>query len=83
MEDKAGNTALCAYVAPQQNDIEALKAALKDTLPTTWCRRSGWRWTSFRSPQTERLTKKPCRNRTLKREAPRIKRRKRNGDAAF
>ncbi|ASF27576.1 peptide synthetase [Bacillus amyloliquefaciens] len=33
VEDKAGNTALCAYVAPQQADIEALKAALKDTLP--------------------------------------------------
>ncbi|MBB4876466.1 amino acid adenylation domain-containing protein, partial [Bacillus velezensis] len=33
VEDKAGNTALCAYVAPQQDDIEALKAALKDTLP--------------------------------------------------
>ncbi|MEC1250528.1 non-ribosomal peptide synthetase, partial [Bacillus amyloliquefaciens] len=33
VEDKAGNTALCAYVAPQQTDIEALKAALKDTLP--------------------------------------------------
>ena len=26
VEDKAGNTALCAYVAPQQDDIEALKA---------------------------------------------------------
>ncbi|XYZ68973.1 AMP-binding protein [Bacillus amyloliquefaciens] len=25
VEDKAGNTALCAYVAPQQDDIEALK----------------------------------------------------------
>ncbi|MCT6838530.1 MAG: amino acid adenylation domain-containing protein, partial [Bifidobacteriales bacterium] len=33
VEDKAGNTALCAYVAPRQDDIEALKAALKDTLP--------------------------------------------------
>ncbi|WP_032865507.1 non-ribosomal peptide synthetase, partial [Bacillus velezensis] len=33
VEDKAGNTALCAYVAPQQDDIETLKAALKDTLP--------------------------------------------------
>ncbi|PAC76391.1 non-ribosomal peptide synthetase, partial [Bacillus velezensis] len=33
VEDKAGNTALCAYVAPQQDDIEALKSALKDTLP--------------------------------------------------
>ncbi|AOC89866.1 surfactin non-ribosomal peptide synthetase SrfAA [Bacillus amyloliquefaciens] len=33
VEDKAGNTALCAYVAPQQADIEALKAALKGTLP--------------------------------------------------
>ncbi|WP_032864787.1 AMP-binding enzyme, partial [Bacillus siamensis] len=33
VEDKSGNTALCAYVAPQQDDIEALKAALKDTLP--------------------------------------------------
>ncbi|XYM22976.1 hypothetical protein M8C12_19085 [Bacillus amyloliquefaciens] len=31
VEDKAGNTALCAYVAPRQDDIEALKAALKDT----------------------------------------------------
>ncbi|MFB0709533.1 non-ribosomal peptide synthetase, partial [Bacillus velezensis] len=33
VEDKAGNAALCAYVAPRQDDIEALKAALKDTLP--------------------------------------------------
>ncbi|MBS4742087.1 non-ribosomal peptide synthetase, partial [Bacillus velezensis] len=33
VEDKAGNTALCAYVAPRQDDIEALKSALKDTLP--------------------------------------------------
>ncbi|WP_139783911.1 non-ribosomal peptide synthetase, partial [Bacillus velezensis] len=33
VEDKAGNTALCAYVAPQQDDIETLKSALKDTLP--------------------------------------------------
>ncbi|MGG0163271.1 amino acid adenylation domain-containing protein, partial [Bacillus velezensis] len=33
VEDKAGNTALCAYVAPQQDDIEVLRAALKDTLP--------------------------------------------------
>ncbi|MCY8926608.1 condensation domain-containing protein, partial [Bacillus atrophaeus] len=33
VKDKAGNTALCAYVTPEDADTESLKSALKDTLP--------------------------------------------------
>ncbi|MCY8923050.1 non-ribosomal peptide synthetase, partial [Bacillus atrophaeus] len=33
VKDNAGNTALCAYVTPEDADTESLKSALKDTLP--------------------------------------------------
>ncbi|MCY8969868.1 condensation domain-containing protein, partial [Bacillus atrophaeus] len=33
VKDKAGNTALCAYVTPEDADTESLKSALQDTLP--------------------------------------------------
>ncbi|MDM5300447.1 surfactin non-ribosomal peptide synthetase SrfAA [Bacillus subtilis] len=33
VKDKGGNTAIAAYVTPETADIEALKSALKETLP--------------------------------------------------
>ncbi|POO76517.1 hypothetical protein C1T30_42740, partial [Bacillus sp. MBGLi97] len=33
VKDKGGNTAIAAYVTPESADIEALKSALKETLP--------------------------------------------------
>ncbi len=83
VEDKAGNTALCAYVAPRQDDIEALKAALKDTLPDYMVPAFWVEMDELPVTANGKIDKKPCRNRTLKREAPLTKRRKRRWRRCF